>query len=67
MINEFTTSAAIDDQTVREYIRRIQKTTLPKDRKYDLLDSLSFLVINHHRDGIAAKVLNEISKAIEEL
>lgn len=58
----------VNDETVRAYIRRIQNSKrLSNDEKYSLLDSLSFLVINNHSDGIAARVLDEISKAIAKL
>lgn len=71
MINQFTTpmtESPITDQTVRAWIQRIScHLTLSRDEKYSLLDGLSFLVINRHEDGLTAKVLNEISAAIDKL
>jgi hypothetical protein len=62
------TDASITDEDVRNYIHRIQANArLTRDEKYKLLDSLTFIVWNKHPDGTMARVLGEISKAIEEL
>jgi hypothetical protein len=62
------TDASITDEDVRNYIQRIQNNAdLTKEQRYTLLDQLTFVVWNKHPDGTMARVLGEISKAIEEL
>ena len=64
----FPTPLTLTDEDVRAHIRRIQANKyLTQEQKYNALDSLTFLVWNKHLEGLAAKVLTDISKAIEEL
>ncbi len=48
-------------------IKQIECSDLSPEEKYKQLDTLTFEVWNKHPDGMAARVLDEISKAIQEL
>jgi hypothetical protein len=59
---------SINDAYVTATIRKIANHPhLTQDEKYQCLDALTFLTWNNHPDGVAARVLDDISKAIENL
>jgi len=49
------------DQAVLQKMTQIVNSQASKDAKYEMLDQLYLDVTNHHPDGLAAKVLREIS------
>jgi hypothetical protein len=48
-------------------VKIVNHPHLTKAQKYQCLDALMFKVWNCHPHGMAARVLNEISKAVEQL
>ncbi len=58
----------VTDEIILETIASILRNPrLSQQQKYDRLDALTFVVWNQHPDGPTARVLNDISKAIEGL
>jgi hypothetical protein len=59
---------SINDADVLAILARIvNHPHLTKAQKYQCMDALTFKVWNCHPHGIAARVLDEISEAIENL
>jgi hypothetical protein len=51
------------DEAARKTMAQILNCRDDKDTKFDLLDKLYLGVVRHHPQGLAAKVLDEISAA----
>jgi len=51
------------DKAIQDKVSQILASPANYDEKYNLLDQLWFTVVNHHRDGMAADVLEVVSAA----
>ena len=57
---------ALDD-SIKRQIAQVMKSDCDNRAKFELLDKLQLGVMAHHPDGLAAKVLEEISAATTEV
>ena len=58
----------VTDEIIRETIASVLRNKrLTRQEKYDRLDALTFVTWNQHPDGPTARVLDDISKAIQTL
>jgi hypothetical protein len=61
------TPGRLSDAAVRDGINEALYGNYTPDQRYELLDNLTFAVHNNHADGMAADVLDDISRAIDKV
>ena len=61
------TPGRLSDAAVRVGINEALYGDYTLSERYELLDNLTFAVCNNHADGMAADVLDDISRAIDKV
>lgn len=70
MVTDMVTNGvpgSMSDANVLAAIRRIENAPLANEVKYEMLDALYFMTINNHASGMAADVINDISRATDKV
>ena len=61
------TPGTLSDSAVRAGVHEVVNGNYTASQKYEMLDALTFAVYNNHERGMAADVLDDISRAIDKV